>query len=83
MQPSPYDRTMARFRRAPVAAAAVVLAFAWIALNVYETAAHWDRFGAGWFVAVTETVSFCASGVFALAGLVWLIERVFGEEPRS
>ena len=45
---------------------------------------HWDRFGAaGWFVAVTESVSFCASGVFALAGLVWLVERVFGTVPGS
>ena len=75
---------MARFRRAPVAATAVVLAFAWIALNVYEVAAHWDRSrGLGWFETVTTTVSLCAIGVVALAALVWLVERVFGEEPRS
>jgi hypothetical protein len=82
MQTSPYDRTMkvlrARFRRQPVTSTALLLACAWIGLNVYETAAHWhaNSFGLGWFQAVTETVSLSAIGILAVAALAWLIERV-------
>jgi hypothetical protein len=87
MQPSPYDRTMVvlrtRFRRRPVAATAVVLACVWIAINVYQTGSLWHRTGFGWFNALVNIVSSSAFGVLALAGLVWLVERVFGEEPRS
>ncbi len=80
MQPSPYDRTMARlragFRRSPVAFPATLLAFAWIALNVYEMAVHRNRFALGWFDAVSQTISLSAIGVLLLAGIVWLVERV-------
>ena len=86
MQPSPYDRTTAflraGFRRRPVAFAATLLACAWIVLNVYETAAHWDRFTFGWFDPLQQTISLCGIGIFTLAGLVWLVERVFGDSPR-
>ncbi|HEY3766407.1 MAG TPA: hypothetical protein VGL44_14705 [Gaiellales bacterium] len=71
-------RLRAGFRCSPVAFPATLLAFAWIALNVYETAVHWNggRFGLGWFDAVSQTVSLSAIGVLLLAGIVWLIERV-------
>jgi hypothetical protein len=86
MQPSPYDRTMTvlrtRFRRRPVAMTAVVLAFVWICLNVYETVSLGDRFGLGWFDTVRGVVSVSGVGIVALAGLVWLIERTFGDSPR-
>lgn len=83
MQPSPYDRTMkvlrVRLRRQPVASVALLLACAWIGLNVYETATHWhaNSFGVGWFQAVTATVSLSAIGILAIAALAWLVERVF------
>ncbi len=85
MQPSPYDRTMkvlrARFSRQPVASTGVLLACAWIGLNVYETAAHWhtNSRGVGWFQAVTATVSLSAVGILAVAALTWLVQRVFGD----
>jgi hypothetical protein len=86
MQPSPYDRSVAflraGLRRSPVAFAAVLLACAWILLNVYETAAHWDRYPFGWFDALEQTVTLCATGIVVLAALVWLVERAFGDSPR-
>jgi hypothetical protein len=85
MQPSPYDRTVAvlrvRFRRQPVAFSALLVSCVWIALTVYENAAIWNQSrGNGWFLAVTDTVAECATGVLALAALVWLIDRVFGDQ---
>ncbi len=82
MQPTPYERTVAalriRFTRQPIAATAVALACLWIAVNVYETAAHW-RSSAGWFEQATTTVTFCGIGVIGLAAITWLVERVFGD----
>jgi hypothetical protein len=83
MQPSPYDRTMKvlriRLRRQPVASTALLLACAWIGLNVYEMAAHWhaSSFGVGWFQAVSATVTLSAIGILAVTALAWLVERVF------
>ena len=83
MQRSPYDRTMkvlrVRLRRQPVASTALLLACAWIGLNIYEVAAHWrgKTFAIGWFQAVTATVSLSAIGIRAVAALAWLVERVF------
>jgi hypothetical protein len=86
MQPSPYDRTMAvlriRFRRRPVASAGVLLAAIWVAITVYETASSWGGSSTGWFFRVSDAISLCSIGVVTLAGLVWLIERTFGDGPR-
>jgi hypothetical protein len=83
MQPSPYDRTMnvvrGMLRRQPIASTALLLACAWIGLNIYEMAAHWraHSFGVGWFQAVAATVTLSAIGILAVAALAWLVERVF------
>lgn len=84
MGPSPYDRTVAwlriTFRRRPIASVALLLACAWIVLNVYETAVNWSSAGGpGWFGAVTTTVSLSAIGVLMVAALVWLAEYVLAD----
>jgi hypothetical protein len=85
MQQSPYDRTMAvlriRFRRRPVASAGVVLTVVWGAVNIYETALRWGNGSTGWFFQVSQAVTLCSIGVVTLAGLVWLVERTFGDSP--
>jgi hypothetical protein len=85
MQSSPYDRTVRwlrpRLRRQPIASLALLLACAWVALNVYEIAKHWrgQTAGVGWFQAVAATVSLSSVGVVALAALVWLTDRALAD----
>jgi hypothetical protein len=85
MQPSPYERTVAalriRFRRQPVAGTALGLAGVWIAVNVYEATAHWND-PAGWFENLITTITLCATGIFTLAALTWLVERLLHDGQR-
>jgi hypothetical protein len=79
MQPTPYERTVAalriRFQRQPVAGTALAVACLWVAVNVYEVAAHWES-SAGWFENLTTAITLCATGIFAVAALAWLIDRL-------
>jgi hypothetical protein len=42
----------------------------------------WNETGFRWFDALVGIVSASAFGILALAGLVWLVERAFGDSLR-